>query len=71
MLGDPPTWGALGEHLRRAMRAELRYPVILSPDGDIMDGMHRILKAHATGRATLPVVRLPRRPAPDRVRPLA
>jgi len=71
ILGEPPTWGALGDHLRRALEADLHYPIILNVNGDIMDGMHRILKAHALGQTTLPVVRFKRTPPPDRIRPLS
>lgn len=69
VLGDPPTWGAFAAHMARALRAALDYPIVIGPGGDVMDGMHRILRAHAEGRATIRAVRLRERPPPDRVRP--
>jgi len=69
VLGDPPTWGALATHFRRAMDADLRCPIVLCPQGSIMDGMHRILRAHVEGIPTLPTVQLTEYPPPDRKTP--
>ena len=71
ILGDAPTWGAFADHCRRVADSELRYPIILSPDGEVMDGMHRIVRATLEGRKTLPAVRLKAYPAPDRTRELS
>lgn len=53
-------------HMARTLNADLSYPVILSPEGEVMDGMHRIVKALITGE---PVkwVKLTEMPKPDGV----
>ena len=53
-------------HMARTLNADLSYPVILSPEGEVMDGMHRIVKALITGE---PVkwVKLTELPKPDGV----
>jgi hypothetical protein len=33
------------EHARLIREVNLRYPVILGPDGRVMDGMHRVARA--------------------------
>jgi hypothetical protein len=70
ILGLPPNWGAFAEHCRRAMSADLSFPVILGPTGDVMDGMHRIVRAYVEGKETVAGVVLENVPAPDRIRPL-
>tara|TARA_R110002126_G_scaffold150139_3_gene296229 strand:+ start:1695 stop:2039 length:345 start_codon:yes stop_codon:yes gene_type:complete len=35
------------KHAKRTMEADLKYPIILSPDGVILDGKHRLAKAIA------------------------
>jgi hypothetical protein len=69
VLGTPPTWGALADHCARAMSAEPRFPVVVGPDGEVMDGMHRLVRAAVEGRETVSIARLPAAPPPDRVRP--
>ena len=44
---------------------ETDYPIILGPDGRVMDGMHRVARALLEGRPTIKAVRLPTLPAPD------
>ena len=44
-------------HLTRIRKANLRHPVILAPNGGVVDGMHRLAKAKVTGRDTVPVRR--------------
>lgn len=36
-------------HCDLIMSADLSYPIILNPEGGVMDGCHRILKAHILG----------------------
>src|SRR5579872_2189107 len=40
-----PTCRAIAEHARDIYEADLNYPIILSPDGEVLDGWHRICKA--------------------------
>jgi hypothetical protein len=39
-------------------RADLRYPVILGAEGQLMDGMHRVARSLLEGRTTVSAVRL-------------
>lgn len=49
---DPWTWegkltfGDYIDHYDRAIEADLKFPIILSPDNRILDGNHRLLKAY-------------------------
>ena len=52
-------------HYKRAEQSDLSYPIILSDEFGVMDGLHRILKAHLSGQSSLPVVRLLKTPPPD------
>lgn len=69
ILGDPPTWGAFAVHVRRAMDADLTYPIIVGPNGDVMDGMHRVVRAFVEGRDHVHGVVLTDVPPPDRITP--
>ena len=69
VLGEPPTWLAFAQHVARVHDANLEYPIILGPAGEVVDGMHRIVRAFMDGRGAIDAVRLPRMPPPDRVRP--
>jgi hypothetical protein len=67
---DAPHWGAftprdLAEHVRLLDEADLAYPIILSADGRVMDGMHRVVKALMEGRATVAAVQFDVQPEPD------
>lgn len=65
--GDAPTVRAVAEHARLIAETDLRYPILLCADGRVMDGMHRVAKAHLEGRATIRAVRFPQTPEPDYV----
>ena len=69
---DEPYWGAMtcrqvAEHVRLVEEADLQYPIILSSDGGVMDGMHRVIKALNLGRTHIEAVRLIVDPEPDYV----
>ena len=53
--------------MKRVQDADLSYPIIQAPDGWIMDGLHRIVKAIMNGETTIKAVRLPVLPEPDRI----
>ena len=55
------------EHMRLVSEADLSYPIILSADGRIMDGMHRVLKAALENRGEIEVVQFDHDPEPDHV----
>ncbi len=55
------------EHARLILDCELAYPIILSNDGRVMDGMHRVCKALLQGHQDIEAVRFTEDPAPDYV----
>jgi len=52
------------EHWRRVMAADLSYPVILGPDGRLIDGVHRALKCISEMKTDIMAVRLIVMPEP-------
>jgi hypothetical protein len=72
---DEPYWASdraqqmtcrdIVEHARLILDCDLRYPVILSSDGRVMDGMHRISKALLEGLNDIEAVRFIHDPEPD------
>jgi hypothetical protein len=60
-----PTVRRVVEHVRLIEEVDVRYPIILGPDGQVMDGMHRIARAMLDGRTTIPTVRFDQLPEPD------
>jgi hypothetical protein len=65
--GESMTCRDVAEHARLIQEADPTFPVILSRDGRIMDGMHRVLKAVLLGLSHIPAVRFRSDPAPDYV----
>ena len=59
------TCRAVMEHARLINEADLDFPIILSSDGRVMDGMHRVLKALLNGSQSIEAVRFERDPEPD------
>ncbi len=62
-----PTCKAIAEHAKLIQNTDLRYPIILFPDGRVADGMHRVCKAWMEGCATINAVRFDIVPDPDYV----
>ncbi len=60
-----PTVRKFVEHFRLVQEVDPSYPIILGPDGRVMDGMHRVARALLEGRPSVEVVRLPVVPEPD------
>lgn len=56
-------------HMRRALDVNTDYPVILSEEGFIMDGWHRVLRALIDGKPTIKAVRFSKTPAHDYLEP--
>lgn len=54
-------------HMRAVLDADLKYPIILDEDGEIMDGRHRILKALYLDKKTIKAVRFDENPSPCKV----
>lgn len=65
--GDVPTVRAVAEHAQLMAEADLHFPIILCADGRVMDGMHRVAKAHAEGRPAITAVQFETTPEPDYV----
>ena len=65
--GTAPTCRAIVEHARLMEAADLRFPIILSADGRVMDGMHRVAKAVLLRQATIEAVQFDVDPEPDYV----
>ena len=55
----------ISEHAQLICDSDLDFPVILSNDGRVMDGMHRICKALLAGHTDVEAVRFLVDPAPD------
>src|SRR5579862_777906 len=53
-----PTCRAIAEHARDIFQADLSWPIILSPTGEVLDGWHRICKAFILGIETLDAIQL-------------
>jgi hypothetical protein len=72
---DEPYWSNEGtqiltcrevvDHARLMLDSDLAFPIILSSDGRIMDGMHRVCKALFENRTEIEAVRFVHDPAPN------
>lgn len=51
-------------HFKAVKNADLKKPIILDEDGEIMDGRHRIMKALLIGAKTIKAVRFDENPRP-------
>ncbi len=60
-----PTVRNVVEHWQLMQEADRTYPIILGPDGRVMDGMHRIARALVEQREAIDAVRFPVLPAAD------
>ena len=73
--GQPSNAGHLtlrevAEHTRRIQAANFDYPIILSAEGHLLDGFHRVAKAYILGLNEIAAVQFLENPEPDRIRPL-
>lgn len=64
-LGEAPTCESIAQHSKLIFEADLSYPIILCPEGRIMDGMHRVCKAYIHGHDTVLAVKFGELPEPD------
>lgn len=60
-----PTVRAVVEHARLMLDADLSFPVILGPDGRVMDSMHWIARAIFQDSKEIGAVRFPALAEPD------
>ncbi|MBK1881096.1 hypothetical protein JIN85_01645 [Luteolibacter pohnpeiensis] len=63
--GDAPTCRSIANHSKLINGADLSFPIILDPDGRVMDGMHRVCKALVLGLEKIDAYKLPEMPDPD------
>ena len=64
---QPASWRCIAEHIQLIDTADLGFPIILSSEGRVMDGMHRVIKALLASRATIDAVQFTTDPEPDYV----
>ncbi len=63
--GDPPTCRSVAQHAKLIAEADLAHPILIDPDGRVLDGMHRVCKALLLGMEAIPARRLQHLPEPD------
>lgn len=64
-LGTVPTCRSVAEHVKLINETDLEFPIILSSDGRVMDGMHRAAKAVVLNISRLPARQFKQDPEPD------
>ena len=64
-LEEDDSYLNFAKHVKRVLDADLSFPVILSSKGIVMDGMHRLVKAHIFGVPTVKAVRFDEMPSPN------
>ena len=65
LTNAPPTVAEIIDHMRRIMRAELDYPVMLDANGGVLDGIHRIAKCVIEDIPVVKCVQFSEGPVPD------
>jgi len=55
------------DNLKRVVECDLDYPIIVTPDWYVADGMHRLIKAMLMGREKIFVKHLNAMPKPTRI----
>jgi hypothetical protein len=63
--GNTPTCRRVAEHAKLIDQTSLDHPIIIDPEGRVMDGMHRVCKALISGLKTIKAVKLSAMPEPD------
>lgn len=63
--GDVATCRAIVDHMWLIQEADLSFPIILSSEGRVMDGMHRVAKALYEGKDKISAVQFRETPEPD------
>ena len=66
-LGAPPIMEDIVQHAKQIFEADISYPIIICPEGRVMDGMHRVCKASIYGHKFISAVRLTELHKPDYV----
>ncbi|MEL7084173.1 MAG: hypothetical protein AAGM36_06705 [Cyanobacteria bacterium J06597_1] len=63
----PPTIRRIVSHCIKIQHADLSYPILLGPRGQVIDGSHRLAKALLEGHDSIDAIRLTAMPSPDLV----
>jgi hypothetical protein len=63
----PATLRNVVEHFVRMERVDLEHPILLDPNGQLLDGAHRVARALANGQSTIKGVRMKVVPPPDEI----
>ena len=63
--GEPATCRAIALHAKLMQETDLAHPIILSSEGRVMDGMHRVCKALLENSETVSAVQFEHDPEPD------
>lgn len=64
-LGEVLTTKAIAHHAKQIHEADMSFPIILCPEGKVMDGMHRVCKAFLESHKTVSAVRFVELHEPD------
>ena len=64
---DIPSCRSIADHVKLMQAADLQFPILLCAEGRLMDGMHRVMKAHIEGRSTIAARRFDVTPPPDHI----
>ena len=62
---DIPTIRSIIDHMKLINEVDLEYPIILSAENFVMDGMHRVSKALLKGIPKVSAVQFTKTPVPD------
>ena len=63
--GNTPSCRRVAEHAKLINETNLDHPIIIDPEGRVMDGMHRVCKALISDLKTIKAFRLLALPEPD------
>jgi hypothetical protein len=63
--GNMATCRRVAEHAKLINETSSDHPIIIDPEGRVMDGMHRVCKALISGLKTIKAVQLLAMPEPD------
>ena len=65
LASDPNDLCDFAAHMQKVLDADLDYPIILGPNGVIVDGRHRLTKALLNGERYIKAVRFDEMPPVD------
>jgi hypothetical protein len=64
-MGALPTCRSIAQHIKLVYETDLSYPIILSSNSRVMDGMHRVVKAVIENHDRIAAVQFVEDPEPD------